>query len=101
MGDNQEIPLKMAVSVPKRLFKRAVDRNLLKRRIREAYRLQKPGFLDYINTIGVSIQLVIQFRGRKIEDFHLVAKKLEEALDKMKKKLSRDLANNGPSTQAL
>jgi ribonuclease P protein component len=29
------------VSVPKRLFKRAVKRNLLKRRIREAYRHQK------------------------------------------------------------
>ncbi len=29
------------VSVPKKHFKRAVKRNLLKRRIREAYRLQK------------------------------------------------------------
>ena len=29
------------VSVPKKLFKRAVKRNLLKRRIRESYRLQK------------------------------------------------------------
>ena len=29
------------VSVPKRLFKRAVKRNLLKRRMREAYRTQK------------------------------------------------------------
>lgn len=29
------------VSVPKKLFKRAVKRNLLKRRIREAYRKQK------------------------------------------------------------
>lgn len=32
---------RMAVAVPKRLFKRAVMRNLLKRRIREAYRLLK------------------------------------------------------------
>lgn len=32
---------RILVSVPKKLFKRAVKRNLLKRRIRESYRLQK------------------------------------------------------------
>ena len=32
---------RILVSVPKRFFKRAVKRNLLKRRIRESYRLQK------------------------------------------------------------
>lgn len=32
---------RIMVSVPKKNFKRAVKRNLLKRRIREAYRLQK------------------------------------------------------------
>lgn len=34
-------PNRILVSVPKRNFKRAVKRNLLKRRIREAYRTQK------------------------------------------------------------
>ena len=34
-------PSRIVVSVPKRLFKRAVKRNLLKRRIRESYRRQK------------------------------------------------------------
>ena len=38
-GDGQ--PSRMLVSVPKRYFKRAVRRNLLKRRMREAYRTQK------------------------------------------------------------
>lgn len=34
-------PVRILVSVPKRHFKRAVKRNLLKRRIRESYRRQK------------------------------------------------------------
>ena len=36
-----EPPVKVAFTVPRRSFKRAVDRNLLKRRMREAYRKHK------------------------------------------------------------
>lgn len=36
-----DVPVRIIVSVPKRSFKRAVKRNLLKRRIRESYRRQK------------------------------------------------------------
>jgi ribonuclease P protein component len=39
-GNGLEIN-RIMVSVPKKFFKRAVKRNLLKRRMREAYRLQK------------------------------------------------------------
>ena len=34
-------PIKIGISIPKRLFKRAVDRNLLKRRTKEAYRINR------------------------------------------------------------
>lgn len=39
-GTGKEVN-RIMVSVPKKLFKRAVKRNLLKRRIRESYRKQK------------------------------------------------------------
>ena len=39
--EGSQEPARIVVSVPKRSFKRAVKRNLLKRRIRESYRRQK------------------------------------------------------------
>ena len=41
LPDNGTACSRIVVSVPKRLFKRAVKRNLLKRRIRESFRTQK------------------------------------------------------------
>ena len=41
LKDNGKEYNRIMVSVPKKLFKRAVKRNLLKRRIRESYRKQK------------------------------------------------------------
>lgn len=37
-----EFPVQFAVSVPKKKFPKAVQRNHLKRKVREAYRLNKP-----------------------------------------------------------
>ena len=41
LPDNGREHTRIVVSVPKKLFRRAVKRNLLKRRIRESYRTQK------------------------------------------------------------
>ena len=43
--DGQGPQAKILLSVSKRHFKHAVDRNRAKRQLREAYRLQKPTFL--------------------------------------------------------
>ena len=61
-------PVRMMVSVSKRLFKRAVKRNLLKRRLREAFRRQK--FL----LEGVSgCDLLLVYNSAEVADYQTIA----------------------------
>ncbi len=50
---NQNVPTRLLISVSKRNFKKAVDRNRIKRQIREGYRLQKSDVdLSHIDTFA-------------------------------------------------
>ena len=53
---------RILVSVPKRYFKRAVKRNLLKRRIRESYRLQK-------DLLPVPMDIAFLYQSREVLSF--------------------------------
>jgi ribonuclease P protein component len=45
----ENVPLKMGVSVSKKHFKKAVDRNYFKRVLRETYRLNKHALIDNLD----------------------------------------------------
>lgn len=70
-------PNKIMVSVPKRLFKRAVKRNLLKRRLREAYRTQK----QLLPSGGHSIMFL--YNSKEVMDFAAVRGQVKDILEKI------------------
>lgn len=69
--------------VPKRQFKRAHDRNKLKRRMREVYRLNKNSFYENLNSVNKKMILAFLFVGKKQEDYVTIEKavlKLQQTL---------------------
>ena len=74
--------LKTGFVVPKKNFKRAVDRNLLKRRMREAFRLNKH-IMDAMNDGLKRIDLMLVYQGQKIEDYNKINESVKALLKKL------------------
>lgn len=79
------VPAQAIISVSKRRFKKAVDRNAIKRRMRECYRLQKDDTLyPFLAEQQVNLLLAIQFVGKSSVDYPQMYAKLEKALTRFK-----------------
>lgn len=79
----QDAPLgqpQVLISVSKRYFKRATDRNRLKRQIREAYRLNK--HILYQNPQQVPQLLGVLYIGKEKKSFDSIQKKLISGLER-------------------
>ena len=68
---------RIMVSVPKRFFKRAVKRNLLKRRLREAYRTQKSLLAPS------SVDILFLYNSKEVNDFHVIKRDVATILEKI------------------
>jgi ribonuclease P protein component len=73
-------PPQVLVSVSKKYFKKAVDRNRLKRQLREAYRTHKH-LLQNQHQYTVQV-LGILYIGKEKSDFGLIRKKLISGLER-------------------
>lgn len=73
----------LLVSVPRRNFKKAVDRNLLKRRMREAYRQHKH-LITYKSDEGVHFLLGYIYIAKHIYSYQRIETKIVESLYRLK-----------------
>lgn len=70
--EGQGSGVKVLFSVPKRNFKRAVKRNLLRRRMREAYRLNKVSLSGAAATKDKQLELAIIYSAKELHDFKTI-----------------------------
>ncbi len=80
--------LQFGVGVSSKHFKKAVDRNRIKRLAREAWRLQKNDLITLLNEQQRLLIVFVIYTGRTIPDFVLVKEKINAILLRLVKKLS-------------
>lgn len=81
--EEREFPVRLLVSVPKRIMKRAVDRNLIKRRVKEAYRKQKTRLYSILERKGQKINLILVYTSSKIAPYEELEDKISRVLNRL------------------
>jgi ribonuclease P protein component len=75
--------LQAAVSVSSKNFKKAVDRNRIKRLMREPYRLQKSSLQNKLAETGKHLAVFFIYTGAEIPVYASIAEKMETILSQL------------------
>ena len=93
INGNQEYPVKVGFSVPKRNIRRAVKRNYIKRRLKEVYRLNKQRLYKHLQDYNVSIELIIIYIDKKVINYREIEQTLPEYLNELFNKIYKENCN--------
>ena len=74
---------KAAFSAPKKIFKLAVTRNLIKRRMREAYRNNKHILYNHLSEKNISVSLFFILKDKDAPSYNVIEKSIKEAINKL------------------
>jgi ribonuclease P protein component len=90
-------PLQVSFVVPKRNFKKASQRNLIRRRMKEAFRLNKTEFSEKVRKAGLTIVFVCIYSGKEESLYPEIESEIIVTLHRLAQEISK--ANPGLATQ--
>jgi len=79
--------LKAGFSAPTKNFKKAVDRNRIKRLTKEAYRLNQQELQAFVTQRKINLSIFLIYTGKELPDQRLVTEKISLILHQLIKKL--------------
>jgi ribonuclease P protein component len=82
-GEPGPAGVRVLITVPKRNFKKAVVRNLIRRRIREAYRLNKSTLAEYLVKNGKRMDLALIYNDAVIQPYISTERSIKEMIEKL------------------
>lgn len=85
----EKVPFQVVLSAPKRQFKRAHDRNYVKRLMKEVLRREKQPLEDVLNESGKQLSLFIIYTNKEV----LTYQELEKCMRKLLGKLILELTS--------
>ena len=84
---NNSVFLQSLIVVPKKKINLAADRNLIKRRIKEAYRLQKKQLEVFLESNDMQLNLAIIYQEEEILNYKTLEQKINLFLSRLINKL--------------
>jgi len=88
-----DVPVQVLISVPKKHFKHAVDRNRVKRQVREAYRHQKQPLIDAVPA-DKSLLLAFVWLSNQLAPSATVANRVEKMVRRIAEKAACGLVKS-------
>ena len=85
--NSDDVAIKSIIVVPKKQLKLAADRNIVRRRMKEAYRLNKSEIESFLVDKNKQLNIAIVYQNEKILSYKVIEEKIKLILGRLREEI--------------